>query len=125
MTPGWNLRFRKTRAKPTRVAHYAEVRTIASRDDLPSELGYDIFLIERGGRPLWVVMSCPCRCGDRIDVNLMRSKRPYWRLRKYKGTVSLYPSLWVSSEKCGSHFFLVRNTVRWVRSWPGYQRSAP
>lgn len=116
MSVDWTRWFGKT-PRRARVAQYAGVRSISSRDELPANLGSEIFLVERSGKPLWAVLSCPCKCGDRIDVNLMRSRRPYWRLRKYKGTVSLYPSLWVSSDKCGSHFFLVRNTVRWVPSW--------
>lgn len=117
MSIDWTRWFGKKPSRRARVAQYAAVRSIPSRDDLPADLGSDIFLVERSGKPLWAVLNCPCKCGDRIDVNLMRSRRPYWRLRRYKGTVSLYPSLWVSSEKCGSHFFLVRNTVRWVPSW--------
>lgn len=118
MSLDWTRWLGRIPLRRERVAHYSAVRPIPSRDELPADLGSDIFIVERNGKPLWAVLSCPCKCGDRIDVNLMRSRRPYWRLRKYKGAVSLYPSLWVSSDKCGSHFFLVRNTVRWVPSWP-------
>lgn len=117
MSLNWSEWLGKRVPKRTRVTHYESVRSISSRDELPSDLGLVIFIVERNSKPLWVVLNCPCKCGDRIDVNLMRSKRPYWRMRRYKNTVSLYPSLWVSSDKCGSHFFLIRNTVRWALSW--------
>ena len=44
----------------------------------------------------------------------MRTIHPHWRLRRHKGSVSLWPSLWVSPDQCGSHFKLVGNRVLWV-----------
>ena len=47
----------------------------------------------------------------------MRTHWPSWRLRKHKnGTVSLFPSLWVSDVGCGSHFWVIKNSVLWSKS---------
>ena len=119
MNSDWLKRLGE-KSKRTRITQYDNLLSIASRDELPDNLGWTIFLIERNSKPLWVALNCPCKCGDRIDVNLMKSRRPCWRIRKYRNTISIYPSLWVSSDKCGSHFFLIRNTVRWAPSWNGF-----
>jgi uncharacterized protein DUF6527 len=107
-------RLKKERP-PRPEPFYESVLTVDSRDQVPSQLGRRIFVIKRGGRNRWVIIACPCGCGDRIEINLMRSVHPHWRLRLHQGSLSLWPSLWVSSDRCGSHFILVRNRVLWVR----------
>lgn len=97
-----------------RRSEYAEVRRVESMDDLPEQLGSAIYLVVRGDRPRWVVMECPCRCGDRVEVNLMQSRDPCWRLTQEEDKLSLQPSLWRPKDTCGSHFFIERNRVRWV-----------
>jgi len=87
---------------------------VESIDDIPSSIGGVLYLVERGERPRWIVIDCPCRCGERIEVNLMHSRRPVWEVSRRDDTVSLYPSLWVSKERCGSHFWIRDNRVLWV-----------
>jgi hypothetical protein len=96
--------------------HYTTVAVVSSMNDIPEDLSKEIFIVNRGGRDRWVVLACPCGCKDRLDVNLMSTRRPFWRLRRHRGTVSLLPSLWVSEDRCGSHFWLVRNRVVWARA---------
>jgi hypothetical protein len=90
------------------------IRNVGSMNDLPERLGSTIFVVG-GAKPKWVVLECPCRCGGRIDVNLMKSRRPYWTLSVAAGRATLTPSLWMPKEKCGSHFFVRNNRVVWVR----------
>jgi hypothetical protein len=97
-----------------RRSKYAEVRRVASMDEVPDVLSSAIYLVVRGGSPRWAVMSCPCRCGARIEVNLMRSQHPYWQISEEANTITLRPSLWRSNGTCMSHFFVERNNVRWV-----------
>jgi hypothetical protein len=94
--------------------YYDDAVTVDSRDHVPPELGQKIFVVKRNGRNRWVILACPCGCSQRIEVNLMRSIYPHWRLRRHNGTISLWPSLWVSAESCGSHFVLIDNRVLWV-----------
>lgn len=82
-------------------------------DDIPTELGGTLFIVSRAGTPRWVVLECPCGCGDRIDVNLSTTRRPYWKLRQDGGSVSLFPSLWRPRGTCGSHFWIRRNRIEW------------
>lgn len=86
---------------------------VESRGDLPKKLGAAIYIVGID-IPKWAVLECPCRCGERIDVNLMRARRPVWRLLAEHGKVTLQPSLWVPADKCGSHFWVRDNRIIWV-----------
>src|ERR1700733_6376014 len=90
-----------------------DVKHVASMNDLPEHLGGDVFVVGES-KPKWFVLECPCRCGHRIDVNLMRSRQPYWSLSVSARGATLAPSLWMPSDKCGSHFFVRKNRVQWV-----------
>jgi hypothetical protein len=81
--------------------------------DVPGKLGRHVYIVGMP-TPKWVLLECPCRCGERIDVNLMASRRPAWKLDMHDGQVTLYPSLWMPDEKCGSHFWVRGNRIRWV-----------
>jgi hypothetical protein len=89
------------------------VARVVNMNDVPKRFGGQIFIVgERNAK--WVVLECPCRCGDRIDVNLMTSRKPHWTLAVSERGVTLSPSLWVPKEKCGSHFFVRNNRVVWI-----------
>jgi hypothetical protein len=107
--------FRAAWLRLRRRSKYSGVRHVRSMSDLPEQLGSSIYLVGPDSSPKWAVMSCPCRCGSRIDVNLMRTQQPHWEVTLEFGTITLLPSLWRRSrDTCGSHFFIVRNKVRWV-----------
>lgn len=82
-----------------------------SMSDLPDKLGWEVFIVGRSGSPKWAVLMCPCQCGERLNVNLLSSADPHWRLSMKWGKASLWPSLWVSPDKCGSHFWMTDNKV--------------
>jgi hypothetical protein len=86
---------------------------VESMSELPKKLKGDLYIVG-GTKPKWAVLACPCKCGDRIDVNLMERHHPSWRLQTDRGKVTLHPSLWMPEDKCGSHFWIKRNTVEWV-----------
>ena len=98
-----------------RRSKYSNVRRVASMSEVPKRLGSSIYLVGPDDALKWVVMACPCRCGARIGVNLMRTRQPHWQIKLQSGTVTLRPSLWRSASTCGSHFFIERNKVRWVK----------
>jgi hypothetical protein len=88
---------------------------VPSLGNVPVPIAGDAIYIVGSGQELkWVVLSCPCRCGDRIVVNLMRSRRPAWRADVHNGQVTLEPSLWRAADTCRSHFLLQSNAVLWV-----------
>jgi hypothetical protein len=70
----------------------------------------DAVLIERG-RPRWLLLSCPCGCGEELPINLDSRAGPAWRLYKNaKLGVSVYPSVWRDTG-CGSHFIIWRDSI--------------
>jgi hypothetical protein len=44
----------------------------------------------------------------------MGSRQPSWKLTLQGGSVTLCPSLWVPDDKCGSHFWITNNAIKWV-----------
>lgn len=70
----------------------------------------DAVIVERG-RPRWMVMACPCGCGDEIPINLDPRAGPAWRL--YRGRadrISVFPSVWRDTT-CGTHFVLWNDRI--------------
>lgn len=96
-----------------RRRRYDGVKRVATMHDVPKRLGGSVYVVGLN-TPKWVVIECPCRCGSRIDVNLMRNREPNWKLAVSKEGATLAPSLWMPLNKCGSHFFVRRNRVVWV-----------
>lgn len=86
---------------------------VSSMSEVPSKLDGQVYVVGQPA-PKWAILECPCRCGERIDVNLMQNRRPYWRLDISGSGASLYPSLWMPADKCGSHFWLRGNQIEWV-----------
>lgn len=89
-------------------------RNVSSMSDVPNYLGNSVFLVGDEGRQKWAVLSCPCGCGERLQVNLMRSRLPYWRVSRENGKLTMTPSLWLSHDKCGSHFWIEDGEAVWV-----------
>jgi uncharacterized protein DUF6527 len=97
--------------RPSRLG----VSELASISELPGSLHHDrIYLVGAGNRKKWAVLMCPCGCGNRIDVNLMRTRRPVWALTWHYGEVNLSPSLWRPRGSCGSHFWVRDSRIAWV-----------
>lgn len=79
---------------------------VANHLALPGEA----VVIERGV-PRWLVVKCPCGCGDEVPINLDERAGPAWRLyRGGKTGVSLYPSVWRDTG-CESHFVVWRSQI--------------
>ncbi len=70
----------------------------------------DGVLVKRG-QPRWLLLKCPCGCGDEIPVNLDARAGKAWRV--YEGPkqqITIYPSVWRDTG-CKSHFILWRNKI--------------
>ena len=103
------------------------VRHVDAMRSLPADLSSNLlYLVGDKVAPKWAVLACPCGCGERIDVNLMASRKPVWTLTQSHGRVTLSPSLWVPRTKCGSHFWIIDSRVEWHLSQFGTpSRSKP
>lgn len=89
---------------------------VDSMRSVPDQLNSNWYIVGTP-TPKWLILECPCGCGDRIDVNLMRSQYPYWVLSIENGLISLNPSLWRSKNTCGSHFWIREGQIAWARAW--------
>lgn len=97
-----------------RKSELGQAREIKSLNELPDRLGSYFYIVVNEGHLKWLVFSCPCGCGDKIEVNLMKSIYPVWRLTRSNKGVTLMPSLWRGYGTCGSHFWIRDNKIVWV-----------
>ena len=67
----------------------------------------------KGSHAVWLHLSCPCRCGAVLRVNLMRSQFPCWKVMVGAGgRITVDPSVEVAG--CGSHFLVRDGRIHWV-----------
>lgn len=66
-------------------------------------------MVSRDGKSRWIIFDCPKGHGKRIEVNLMRSIKPFWSMDFRDGKISLYPSVAVADDKCDCHFWFKKN----------------
>jgi hypothetical protein len=60
------------------------------------------------------LMQCPGRCGKMLEMNLLPTATPVWKITEHKdGTASLHPSIWLKTG-CRCHFVLRQGNIRWV-----------
>ena len=58
--------------------------------------------------------ECPCGCGQKVELALIREANPRWSLRNDLGNhPTLSPSVWLR-EGCRSHFFVRAGRIRWA-----------
>lgn len=71
-----------------------------------------VALVRGGGREKWLLMQCPCGCGQQIALNLMQSHSPRWRISVQSANrFSIHPS--IDATSCGAHFWLRDGRVIW------------
>ena len=93
---------------------YRSLLVIAG-DGLPSSLPpRDLVLLTEDGEPWSVAMMCPCGCGQRVELPLLRKVSPRWSLQVDKlRRPTLLPSVWLR-DGCRSHYFVRSGRVVWV-----------
>jgi len=87
---------------------------IIEGDSLPSTLPSRNLVLAREDREDWTVgFYCPCGCGRRIELLLVKEARPRWKLTQdKKGRPTLSPSVWLRGG-CRSHFFVRAGRIVW------------
>lgn len=89
-------------------------------DELPQSLvPKKLFVAREHGVDWEAGMICPCGCGDRLAVVLLKGVKPRWDVHiSSKGHPSLHPSIWRSSG-CRSHFWLRDGRIIWCSEGDG------
>ncbi len=81
-------------------------------DEIPSALGArDLYVSMRYGT---AVHLCCCGCGNEVVTPFSPTD---WKLTFDGESVSLHPSIGNWSFACESHYWIVRNEIRWAESW--------
>jgi hypothetical protein len=83
----------------------------------------DAVIIQRG-TPRWMMLKCPCGCGDDIPINLDQRAGKAWRIyaSAHRG-VSLYPSVWRDTG-CKSHFIIWNGRILLFEGYDDMGRGA-
>lgn len=76
----------------------------------------DAVMIVRG-QPRWLLLKCPCGCGEEIPINLDRRAGKAWRIygSKEEG-ITIFPSVWRDTG-CRSHFIAWGGKILLFRQW--------
>jgi hypothetical protein len=87
---------------------------IVEGDMLPEKLPLWNLVMARDGDEDWAVgLRCPCGCGQRLEMILLKAVKPRWDVSvDPRGHVSLHPSVWLR-EGCKSHFWVRSGKVIW------------
>lgn len=85
---------------------------VKSRSEVGSQLisPGDSVLVVRS-QPRWLLLKCPCGCGEEIPVNLDLRAGKAWRI--YNNDIeqlTLFPSVWRDTG-CLSHFIIRRSRI--------------
>lgn len=72
-----------------------------------------VYLCRDDGENWSVAMCCPCGCGDKLELMLLKEAAPNWTLKtEDQDPPTLHPSIWRQSG-CGAHFWLRDGHIRW------------
>ena len=87
---------------------------VVEGDTLPEKLPLSNLVMARDGDENWSVgLRCPCGCGKRLEMMLLKEVKPRWDITvDSRGRVSLHPSVWLR-EGCRSHFWVKAGKIIW------------
>lgn len=87
---------------------------ILEGDALPDRLPRrDLVLMRDDGEDWSIGLRCPCGCGQRLEMMLLKGIRPRWDVTvDDRGRPTLHPSVWLR-KGCRSHFWMRRGKIVW------------
>jgi len=87
---------------------------IIEADTLPAKLPLRSLVLAREDGEDWCVgLRCPCGCGQRLEMMLLKNVKPRWDVTlDPRGRVTLHPSVWLRAG-CRSHFWIRAGKVVW------------
>jgi hypothetical protein len=89
-------------------------RCIIEGDTLPAKLPFRNLMLARENGEDWCVgLRCPCGCGQRLEMILLKEVKPRWDVMlDRRGRVTLHPSVWLRNG-CRSHFWIHAGKIVW------------
>lgn len=105
--PMWLLKFIEFLLPDRRIK-------IIDGDTLPNHLPLRNIVLAREDGEDWAVgFMCPCGCGKKLELLLVKEASPNWKLTiDASNKPSLHPSVWLKSG-CRSHFWMRKGKVVW------------
>lgn len=90
------------------------VLKVVEGDSIPDQVPIRNLVLAREDDEDWcVAMRCPCGCGRKIELLIIKEAEPRWDLHvDLKGRPTLSPSVWLR-DGCSSHFWVRAGRVRW------------
>ena len=87
---------------------------VVEGDCIPAKLPLrDLVVAREDGEDWCVGLRCPCGCGERLEMVLLKGVKPRWDvILDDHGRVSLHPSVWLQTG-CQSHFWIRKGKVVW------------
>lgn len=107
----WSALFHRV---PKRQRSFPGIRYVSSmaETERPIQKG-KLVVVGTLLAPKWLLFVCPCGCGERIALNLMKSHSPKWTIAESAdGKLCVSPS--IDSTTCRSHYWIRRNRIDWV-----------
>lgn len=93
------------------------VECVEEADLVPERLPRNgAVLVGHLGLAKWLVFDCPCRRGHRVMLNLVHTRRPFWRVID-KLSLTVTPSVDVEVDGARCHYLIRGGTVVWVRDY--------
>ncbi|TDY24591.1 hypothetical protein B0G81_5030 [Paraburkholderia sp. BL6665CI2N2] len=89
---------------------------VVAVDELPERIAEKtVYAVGEDGQYWLAALSCPCGCGDTIQLSMMQGERPCWTLVEKN---MRFPSLAPSVDRtvgCRSHFFVTSGRIQWCQ----------
>lgn len=88
--------------------------SVVKGDSLPDSLPLRSLVLAREDDEDWCVgLRCPCGCGRKIELLVIKEAKPRWDLKvDAAGRPTITPSVWLR-DGCKSHFWIRRGEVQW------------
>ena len=90
---------------------------IVRTDEMPERPSpRHLYVVGERGEDWYAAMVCPCGCRAVLELNLVPSGRPCWKLTTHHDeSPSLFPSVW-RQVGCRAHFFMRQGRIVWARA---------
>lgn len=108
------MNFKKLALRAFDAIAPARRLSVVQSDSLPDSLPLRGLVLAREDDEDWCVgFRCPCGCGRKIELLVIKEAKPRWDLKvDAAGRPTLTPSVWLR-DGCKSHFWIRKGEVQW------------
>jgi hypothetical protein len=108
-------RFRRRLADYLAALRSERTYTVERVPELPDHLEARVLYLLGECQPWCAALLCPCGCKEIIQLSLLESDSPSWRLHiNARSEPTVDPSIWRKAG-CRSHFYIRRGRIAWYK----------